>query len=427
MKVLLHSHFPAGHALPMQAVAQALTSRGHAVVWLTSRDNEARVAFTGAQFAATQAVAAVDAPLARDHSSGVFPTAYKHLDARLLAQVSDYREVLARFAPDLVLVDVFPHGARALYDLGEGPVFATLGVIPMYTSHLRAPLPSSGMCPPARCLARVQNALRQLLNRWLWQPLHLAPDLNAQRARLGLAPLPPREAPEWFAYSPHLHIQASCPSLEFNQLPCSPAHEKHTTFVGPLVTRTDADPSKLPGWWAELPTTRQIVGITQGTLAMDPASLIVPSIRALKDHEQLILVVVSPYVQDIQARVGSCPNVRYAAWLPYGLLLPRLSLLITNGGYGSVTQALSHGVPLLCAGQSEDKRDTAARVTFSGAGVDLRTDNPSAESVRAAACAILGDEAYKARARRVGDELNRLGGADAACDALEDLVRSTKI
>src|SRR5688572_27867171 len=63
MKILLHSHFPAGHTYPMQAVAQSLIRRGHQVVWLASADNEVRVRAVGATFVATEAIAIVDEPL----------------------------------------------------------------------------------------------------------------------------------------------------------------------------------------------------------------------------------------------------------------------------------------------------------------------------------------------------------------------------
>jgi UDP:flavonoid glycosyltransferase YjiC (YdhE family) len=159
---------------------------------------------------------------------------------------------------------------------------------------------------------------------------------------------------------------------------------------------------------------------------MNPTSLIIPSVQALKDDSSLLLVVVSPHGKEVEDHVGQAPNVRYADWLPYHLLLPQLCLLITNGGYGSITQALSHGVPLLCAGQTEDKKDTAARITWCGAGIDLKTDNPTPGQVETAAKRILSDNSYSQKARILGDELNSLGGAQTASDALEALVVSTK-
>lgn len=442
MKFLLHSHFPAGHCYPMQAVAQELVARGHHVVWLTSADNEARVRAVGAEFVPARTLAALDGPLAKENATGLLDGNYGRLQGRLLAQVEDYRAAIkvssagpsgdSSSFPDLLLVDVLPHGAAALYELGEVPVYATLGVIPMYLSSARAPLPVSGQAPPTTWLGVLRNWLRQTINRLILLPWLLRPVINRQRLALGLRSLPFGQIFESFTYSPFLHVQASSPTLEFRMLPQWPSKEYtqgHTVFVGPLVTqlKTPAD-HHLPAWWGRVLDHPRVIGITQGTLAMDPTSLIVPSIQALANDPENLLIVVSPHAADIKAKAAERnqplgDNVLLAEWLPYHVLLPQLRLLITNGGYGSITQALSHGVPLLCAGQTEDKRDTAARVAWAKAGVDLGTDSPSVEQVYEAASMILEQDSYRNNAARLGAELRNLGGAAVACDHLEELAR----
>jgi UDP:flavonoid glycosyltransferase YjiC (YdhE family) len=47
--------------------------------------------------------------------------------------------------------------------------------------------------------------------------------------------------------------------------------------------------------------------------------------------------------------------------------------MITNGGYGGVQHALRHGVPVIVAGETADKAEVAARVQYTGAGIDLGT------------------------------------------------------
>ncbi len=76
-------------------------------------------------------------------------------------------------------------------------------------------------------------------------------------------------------------------------------------------------------------------------------------------------------------RAGLAPNVRLARFVPHDRLLSHTDAMVTNGGYGGVQQALAHGVPLVVAGDSEDKPEVAARVAWSGAGIDLRTGRPS--------------------------------------------------
>ena len=76
-------------------------------------------------------------------------------------------------------------------------------------------------------------------------------------------------------------------------------------------------------------------------------------------------------------RRGLPANVRLERFVPHDLLLPHVDVMVTNGGYGGVQQALANGVPLVVAGDSEDKPEVAARVQWSGTGINLHTGRPS--------------------------------------------------
>ncbi|KAL3417871.1 MGT family Glycosyltransferase [Phlyctema vagabunda] len=419
IKFLLHTFYATGHVLPMQAIAKTLTGRGHSVHWLTSAAQESRVLASNATFRATSEVAVVDDRLRNAQPTDLPETVDALFGGRVIAQVKDFRRVLAETEGtfDCLLVDALPQGANALFDLDEIPLWVTLGVVPMY-------LPDE---PPARAAT---SALGMLLS----QPELILSCINTQRAQLGLAPHDPSIAS--LHYSPFLHIQASCEALEFQDTTLETDRPRRSSlallpqlnYVGPLVTPAShgsvSTSSLQPAWWDEIDRSSCVIGITQGTFAVDPSSLIIPAIEALAGNPDLLLIVPSPHGDEIRSkiRVPIGSNVRIADWVPYDLLLPRCSLLITNGGYGSVTQALSHGVPLITAGTSEDKKDTAARVQWVGAGIDLGTDMPSPAQIRDAVDKILVDPRYKENASKVAEQLNGLGGAEKACDLLEEVV-----
>jgi UDP:flavonoid glycosyltransferase YjiC (YdhE family) len=95
--------------------------------------------------------------------------------------------------------------------------------------------------------------------------------------------------------------------------------------------------------------------------------------------------------------------------------------MVTNGGYGGVQQALANGVPLVVAGDSEDKPEVAARVQWSGAGVNLHTGRPSVAMVARAVRRVLTKPSYRERARALQAEIaatDPLGAISAALDGL---------
>ena len=92
-------------------------------------------------------------------------------------------------------------------------------------------------------------------------------------------------------------------------------------------------------------------------------------------------------------------NTYVAEYIPHDLLLPKVDVMVTNGGYGAVQRALSTGVPLVVAGNTEDKPEVAARVAWTGAGINLRTGTPTPGAVRAAVRKVLNDGRYLAAAR----------------------------
>jgi UDP:flavonoid glycosyltransferase YjiC (YdhE family) len=66
--------------------------------------------------------------------------------------------------------------------------------------------------------------------------------------------------------------------------------------------------------------------------------------------------------------------------------------------------ALKAGVPMVVAGQADDKIEIAARVEWSGAGINLATDHPTGEAIRAAARRVLSEAHFRARAASFVEE-----------------------
>ncbi len=102
-------------------------------------------------------------------------------------------------------------------------------------------------------------------------------------------------------------------------------------------------------------------------------------------------------------------NTFVAEYLPHDVLLPKVDVMVTNGGYGAVQGALSMGVPLVVAGNTEDKPEVAARVAWAGAGVNLKTAHRR-RLLRAAVRDVLNDARYLWNARALETAFARRDG-----------------
>ncbi|KAJ8100739.1 hypothetical protein POJ06DRAFT_281688 [Lipomyces tetrasporus] len=413
MKVLIATQPFTGHINPMQPIAKELVERGHEVVWLTGEQFRREVELCGARFMATDKSAVFDAvPLTPDEGTSGLAAARSILRRlfvdRIVAQVTDYRRVLDVFAADVLLVDLCAMGAQTLHDLG-GPVYATLGINPLVTADLKF-----------RFIDRMINKFMHFISRkYVYSNLTLC--VNQQREILGMAPLPKGKGFYEIAHSEFLHIMPTTLAFEFPRQNLKP----QVHFTGPLLPLLDDESTtEFPPWWQEVTHgSRAVVHVTQGTYATNSANLIRPTIHGLANETDLLLVVTSPDADSAFSDTSPLPeNVRIARFIPHARLLPYVKVMITNAGYNGVLASLSFGVPLVCAGRTEDKADVSSRVAWSGAGIDLKTDSPSESNIRDAVRRILVEPYFTSNARKIHEDFRKHDSAVEACVLLERLA-----
>jgi UDP:flavonoid glycosyltransferase YjiC (YdhE family) len=160
--------------------------------------------------------------------------------------------------------------------------------------------------------------------------------------------------------------------------------------------------------------------VTQGTVATDPTELLLPALEALRDEDLLVVGVTGgpdpAGLPDVPA------NARVERFVPFGDLMPHVDVLLTNGGYGGVHFGLTHGVPLVVVGASEDKPEIARRVNWSGVGIGVRSQGPKPARLRRAVTRVLADQGYRGRAGALAAELAAHGGPATAVELLERLL-----
>jgi UDP:flavonoid glycosyltransferase YjiC (YdhE family) len=164
-----------------------------------------------------------------------------------------------------------------------------------------------------------------------------------------------------------------------------------------------------------------VVHVTQGTLDnVDLSKVIQPTISALADQDLLIVVATGGRPVG-ELRMALPDNVRVAEMLPYSELLPKTAAMVTNGGYGGVQMALARGVPLVVAGAREDKPEVAARVAWSGSGVNLRAERPKPDLLAEAVWNVLTKPSYRDNARRLAEAISKTDPLHTLDQILEHL------
>ncbi|ASO20119.1 MGT family glycosyltransferase [Actinoalloteichus hoggarensis] len=411
-----------GHVRPMRLIAADLVARGHAVTFLTGAAFRAAVEGTGARFVPLPAEADVRPDRFPDRRR--IPTGPARLEydnqhlfvAPMAAQHAALQALLAEdAAPAVLLHDTMFLGAWPVRHGAAGvrpAAVVGIGVMPLPMNSADHPPFGSGLVPDdseeGRARSRVLTEKAEAAERAGSHRL-----LTRAFERLGAAEPPPLLS-QGLVGVPDLFLQLSIESLEY---PRGDA-PSHLRYIGALPPER-GEARALPVWWDDVTRANRVILVSQGTIANDDLGrLIEPTLRALADLDAVIVVATGR-----DAVPATLPaNARVAEFIPFDTVLPHVDVLVSNGGYGGVQQALRHGVPLVLAGDTEDKIEVCAKVSWAGAAVSLGTGDPDEADIRKAVDSVLDDPLCRDRARELRAEYEAHDPRVAIADAVDGLA-----
>lgn len=408
MKILITSTPATGHLNPLLAITQILVAEGHEIALLTGTAFRARVEASGVKFLPFPEGADFDpndvfamVPELKTIPPGLewFRVACERIFVDAVpAQHQGMLQALRQFPADIIIGDDMVFGVlpMLLGPRSQRPPIALCGTSFLHWARDDGAPNFLGLPPAKNDEERDQYAaMARDYDAAVDQPVSLR--LNRALKALDVGPISMPLFHSVVALA-DAYLQLSVPSFEFPREIPSSVH-----FVGtpPIIAKQVPPPS----WAKDLDGSRKVVLVTQGTVANHNFNLLVaPTLAALADEPD-ILVVVTTGGRPTDAIPGRIPsNARVASYLPFEWLLPNVDVLVTNGGYGSVNQAMSFGIPLVTAGLTEDKADVNARVAWSGVGINLATNEPTSEALRDAVRTVLDQPRYCMRASQIADE-----------------------
>jgi UDP:flavonoid glycosyltransferase YjiC (YdhE family) len=427
MKALLVSSAAMGHLHPLLGVGRMLISDGHEVMGVSSSFLRSRIEDIGAKFRSFLPEADIDSrnvaqlfPELRATPPGpellrvILQRAFVDL---MLPQYESIKNTMRAFPADIIIGDHLMLGVLPLL-LGprsERPPIVLLGTTYLI-SHRDDGAPNDAGIPLA---TSEKQRLEYAAHFRKYEEIVFGPVgdyLNGRLSQIGVKPLQ-MNLYDAMVELPDAYLQLTVPRFEFPRCDLAPS----VRFVGPLPITPNQAP--VPSWGHELDDSRKIVLVTQGTLTNDDFSeLVLPTLEAL-GNEPDILVMVTTGGRPIETLRGRLPeNVRVAEYLPFEWAMSKIDGFVTNGGYGSVNQALSFGVPVVTAGTMADRGDVGARVAWSGVGINLATNAPMPDALRSAVRRILDEPTFREQAAAFANEARSIDTRSEVLQVLKQLV-----
>jgi rhamnosyltransferase subunit B len=324
--------------------------------------------------------------------------------------------------------------ARAdLLLLGElnyaGPLVAEVTGIP-WASYLLAPLSffsafDPPVLPPYPELAkadkkvpgfgRVIKRVARFASRKWPEPIY------ALRQELGL---PRGENPLFEAkHSPYLVLALFSRVLGAEQKDWPP----HTLITGFAYYDADAGNAKLPPNLEEFVASGEPpIVFTLGSAAVMAAGDFyeVSAEAAIELENRAVLLIGADPRNELRQKPPD--SICVAKYAPYSALFSRASLVVHQGGVGTVAQCLRAGKPMLIMPYSHDQPDNARRMKRLGVAKVIQKSNYTPRDVTEKLRKILDDPAIAEKAIAVAEQLRGEDGVKTACDALEGLYAKTR-
>jgi UDP:flavonoid glycosyltransferase YjiC (YdhE family) len=409
MKILFATMPVDGHFNPLTGIAGHFKSIGHDVRWYTSKTYEKKLAnlgiplypFIKARDVNSENIHQIYPDVADMKGVKAIKNAWEKV---FLDNVGnhflDIQEIYEnKFHFDMFFCDAALYALQLVAELIRIPVYV-IGPSPFTGTSRDTPPNFVGLTPAKTALGkRFHILLRNFMDKMVFT--EGLKKYNAIRESLKLQPYTGSfwNIPTEFS---KMYFQSGIPEFEYYRSDLSPK----IRFVGGLQPHF-GNGGKIQRPIEKIDRYEKVILISQGTIDnKDQKKLIIPALDALRDSNYQLIVATGFFNTEGLREKYNQPNIIIEDYVDFKSVLPFTDLCITNGGYGGVILSLSYGVPLLCAGITAGKNDVNAHVRYFKAGIDLKTDKPSASRIKKGVNEVFSNRVFPDNARKLQSILN---------------------
>jgi MGT family glycosyltransferase len=406
-RILAYTSPAIGHLFPMTPVLLELATRGHRVHVRTVGDQVDMLRSLGLE--ADRIDARVPAIVQSDMNArstvDALRRAVRTFTERAVFDGGDLQRALTETAADVAVVDVNAWGARMAAEAWGGPWVTFCPYTPPLRSRGTPPF-GPGLAPRTGLVGATRDAI---LRPFVFGTLERAtlPGVNRLREAWGLSRV--RDADGFYRTAPATIVATSEP-FEY----AHPEWAPDVRMVGALPW----EPASTTAAWVSEPGDPYVLVTTSSEYQGDE-ELARAAAKGLGGESYRVVITMPAGVTDLGPLP---PNVRLEEFLPHGPILARATVAVTHGGMGATQKALAAGVPTVVVPFGRDQLEVAARVVYSGSGVRVPRKRLTADSLREAVRAAAG---MIDGAQRVAEGFRAAGGAEAAADVVESVLRGT--
>ncbi|GKT82212.1 UDP-glucuronosyl/UDP-glucosyltransferase [Colletotrichum tofieldiae] len=417
-----------GHSYPVLQIAAEMIQRGFEATYIAGEEFQPQIKRMGAEFAPLPSVLTPEMFEARNKVPAGNPRLMWDLSNIFIRWVPvhfrvlmDTLEKVREKRPDQQVIIVHESFFMGLTPMMLGaplpkgyttrPPVIDVNVAPIVVTSIDTGPFGPGLPPDSTESGRARNAL---LNSLFYSPdgpfAGPAREYNAITQSLGATQeLSPAMFGAWQT-SYDVTLQMCSPSLEYprSDLP------DVIKYAGCLPPKPIDPNYKYPEWWGDIVAgNKKIVGVTQGTIALDYTDLVIPTLQGLAHRDDIIVVAILGVKGAVLPKEVTIPaNTRVVDFISYDALLKYADVWVMNAGYGGFMHGVTNGVPMVLGGDTEDKPEVAMRGQWAGVAYNLQTGNPTSQQIANGVEEVLANSKYKKRVMEIKKESEELKALD---------------